>query len=133
MKLKHVIGFIVIAACVAVGAYMLKTSMTPYLPFREAMAASGREVQIIGAIVKGTSSIDSKTGLRRFTLTDKDGARLDVETRENLPANFEHAKSVVAVGAYKDGVFTASRILVKCPSKYEKKAKEEPRESGSGK
>ena len=133
MKLKYLAGFLVIAACVAVGAYMLKTSMTPYLPFKEAMTANGREVQIIGTIVKGTSTIDSKTGLRRFTLTDKDGTRLDVETRENLPTNFEHAKSVVAGGSYKGGVFTADHILVKCPSKYEKKAEEASRESGSGK
>jgi cytochrome c-type biogenesis protein CcmE len=133
MKLKYVAGFIVIAACVAVGVYMLKTSMTPYLPFKEAMTANGREVQIIGTIVKGKSAIDAKTGLRRFMLIDKDGTQLDVETHENLPANFEHAKSVVAVGSYNNGVFTASRILVKCPSKYEKKAAEELPESRSGK
>jgi cytochrome c-type biogenesis protein CcmE len=133
MKLKYVVGFVVIAACVAVGVYMLKTSMTPYLPFREAMEASGREVQIIGTIVKGTTGVDAKTGLRRFTLKDEAGTRLDVETHENLPANFEHSKSVVAVGEYNNGIFTASRILVKCPSKYEKKAKGESPESGSGK
>ncbi|MFA6450257.1 MAG: cytochrome c maturation protein CcmE [bacterium] len=122
MKLKYVVGFAVIAACVVVGVYMLKTSMTPYLPFKEAMAANGREVQIIGSIVKGKIGVDAKTGLRRFMLKDQAGTELEVETRENLPSNFEHAKSVVAVGSYKNGVFVASKILAKCPSKYEKKA-----------
>jgi len=133
MKLKYVIGFAVIAACVAVGIFSLKSSMTPYLPFEEAMSASGRSVQVIGKIVKGSSRFDEKSGLREFTLKDEAGRKLKVATKENLPSNFEHATSVVAVGSYKDGVFNAERVLVKCPSKYEKKASDESGESRSGK
>lgn len=125
MKIKYVIGFIVIAACVGVGAFMLKTSMTPYLPFKEAMIANGREVQVIGTIVKGTRMLDSKTGKSTFKMKDEAGTEMTVETVESLPTNFEHAKSVVAIGTYKDGAFQSSRLLLKCPSKYEKKSEGE--------
>ncbi|HOX28202.1 MAG TPA: cytochrome c maturation protein CcmE [bacterium] len=124
MKTKYVIGFAVIAACLAVGIYSLKSSMTPYVPFKDAKAAEGREVQVIGSIVKGSTKLDASKTAHSFTLEDKDGATLDVITTENLPTNFEHASSVVAIGSWKKDRFVARRLLVKCPSKYEKKAEE---------
>lgn len=121
MKLKYVIGVLVIAACAGVGFYALKSAMTPYVPFKEAMAAKGRDVQIIGSLVKGTTKFDRETGAHSFTLLDKDGTEMAVGTRENLPANFERSTSVVAIGTYAGGRFEAKSVLVKCPSKYEKK------------
>jgi cytochrome c-type biogenesis protein CcmE len=35
------------------------------------------------------------------------------------PGNFEQAESVVCIGVFKDGIFEAKDILVKCPSKYQ--------------
>jgi cytochrome c-type biogenesis protein CcmE len=122
MKMKYVIGVIVIVACVGVGFYALKSAMTPYVPFKDAMTAQGRDVQVIGSLVKGTTKFDKETSSNSFTLLDKDGTEMVVRTRENLPANFEHSTSVVAIGAYAGGRFDAKSILVKCPSKYEKKA-----------
>ena len=122
MKLKYVIGTLIIAACVGFGFYALKSAMTPYVPFKEAMAAKGRDVQVIGKLVKGTTVYEEGSGIHRFTLIDQEGTQMVVETGENLPANFEHSTSVVAMGTYADGLFKAKNILVKCPSKYEKKA-----------
>ncbi|MDH4223841.1 MAG: cytochrome c maturation protein CcmE [candidate division Zixibacteria bacterium] len=35
------------------------------------------------------------------------------------PANFEQATSIVVIGMYRDGIFIADQVLVKCPSKYQ--------------
>jgi cytochrome c-type biogenesis protein CcmE len=129
MKLKYALGVIVIAVCVGVGFFALRSAMTPYVPFAEAMAARGRDVQVIGTLVKGATEFDDKTNGWRFRLKDAAGTEMAVETRENLPANFEHSNSVVAIGSYADGRFEAKNILVKCPSKYEKKAREQSSEN----
>ena len=42
------------------------------------------------------------------------------------PGNFDQAETVVVVGRYADGVFQASQILVKCPSKYEARGESHP-------
>jgi hypothetical protein len=40
-------------------------------------------------------------------------------SEQGKPNNFEAASQVVAIGSYKDGVFYAEDMLVKCPSKYQ--------------
>ncbi|HOO55976.1 MAG TPA: cytochrome c maturation protein CcmE [bacterium] len=126
MKSKYIVGTIVIIACFAVGIYSLKTSMTPYVPFDEAMKITGRDVQIIGDLVKESSSFDKQSGEFVFSVKEKEtNVEMKIKTSDSLPPNFEHSTQVVAIGSYSDGYFNASRILVKCPSKYEKKAAEE--------
>ncbi|RMF53905.1 MAG: cytochrome c maturation protein CcmE, partial [Bacteroidetes bacterium] len=34
------------------------------------------------------------------------------------PINFESAQKIVLIGQYRDSVFYAEKILMKCPSKY---------------
>ncbi len=47
--------------------------------------------------------------------------RLTVVYPQPKPENFDNATSVEAVGQYRNGVFYASNLLVKCPSKYNDK------------
>jgi cytochrome c-type biogenesis protein CcmE len=122
MKLKYIIGAIVTLACVGVGMYAIMQSSVSYVKYEEARTASGREVQVIGAIDKKSVQFDRKSGAHVFTIRDKTGDTLKVRTMENLPPNFQHATQLVAIGTYDKGEFNAGRILVKCPSKYEKKA-----------
>ena len=119
MKGKYMIGAALIALCLGVGIFSLRSSLTPYVSFEEAKT-SGRTVQVAGALVKGSSQFDKETGYYNFVLHDNNGGTLDVETAENLPGNFEDSTTVVAIGNYGGARFTAERVLVKCPSKYER-------------
>jgi cytochrome c-type biogenesis protein CcmE len=60
-----------------------------------------------------------------FTFTMKDAAGLSLKVRYEgaKPLNFEHAANVVALGSYNAGEkrFEAEKLLVKCPSKYQRK------------
>ena len=119
MKAKHIIGAIVIAICIGVGVFSLRSSLTPYVSFKEAMD-SRRTVQLAGSLVAGTTAFDKSTGEYRFKLTDTKGTVIDIGTTGQLPGNFEKSTTVVAIGAYNGTEFKATRILVKCPSKYER-------------
>ena len=52
-------------------------------------------------------------------MTDNSGQELKVVYKGAIPNNFESATSVVVTGKYHNGIFHASDILTKCPSKYE--------------
>jgi len=119
MKIKHLIGGILIGFCIAVGIFSLRSSMTPYVSFSEARQ-SDRVVQVAGSLVEDTTELDRDTGQYRFVLKDSEGVSMKVATDDNLPANFQESTTVVAIGTYNNGRFEADRVLVKCPSKYER-------------
>jgi cytochrome c-type biogenesis protein CcmE len=55
----------------------------------------------------------------RFGLRDVEGtARVAVLFRGSVPDLFRKGRDVVAVGRLEDGVFVASELSTKCPSKY---------------
>ncbi|HHQ49529.1 MAG TPA: cytochrome c maturation protein CcmE [Acidobacteria bacterium] len=80
---------------------------------------SGHHVQVAGSLVEGSSRYDEATKTLRFAMADENGHQLQVEYDGVKPGNFEDATQVVAVGVYRDGVFRADQLLVKCPSKYQ--------------
>ena len=55
-----------------------------------------------------------------FGLVDESGEKMEVHYHGTEPDQFRSAHHIVAVGSYKDGAFEADRLLIKCPSKYEK-------------
>lgn len=123
MKSRAVIIFIGAMLSIAAGIFFLSEDLiTPYVPFAEAAASPGKYVQIIGKIDR-TSKIEIKTDGFNFAMTDKDGSPIRVVSKESKPLNFEHAEQAVVLGRYDASAkyFTADRILVKCPSKYERK------------
>jgi cytochrome c-type biogenesis protein CcmE len=119
MKIKpvHILGVAVIAAALLFGAGAFQSALTPYIPIAEAKSAKGL-VQVSGLVQDGKSSYDSN-GNFTFVLTDDKGNTLPVVYRKIKPANFDQAIGVVAIGHYKDNVFEADQLLVKCPSKYQ--------------
>ena len=125
MKPKHIIGAVIIAACLGAMFYFSKNFATPYVTFDEAAKAQGRQVQVMGELVKSAgAALIPESGAYEFSISDPDGKVMRVRTMKGLPSNFEQATQVVAKGAYEDGIFIASDILTKCPSKYEAKADE---------
>jgi len=117
-RLWYVIGGAVIVAFLAYGATSFRSELTPYVGFEEAMS-SGHHVQVAGSLVQGSARYDEASKTLRFTMADENGHRLEVEYDGVKPGNFEDATQVVAVGTYRDGIFRAEQLLVKCPSKYQ--------------
>ena len=86
---------------------------------------SGQMVRVSGKLVEGTFDRPDKSTVSHFQLTDKEGASsgsaLLLATYNGvLPDLFFNPHSeIILEGSYSgDGVFHASEILVKCPSKY---------------
>ncbi len=118
MKIRYVVALVIILGFVIYGAVSLKTSLTPYVSFAEAKS-SPQTVQVMGELDKSATRYDTTAGLLYFTLKDKHGELLEVSYKGVRPGNFDQATQIVAIGDYKDKVFQADQLLVKCPSKYQ--------------
>jgi len=119
MKRAYWAGGLLIVGFLALGLSTFTKSMTPYVSFTEAKA-SRRTVQVMGALEKGSSRYDAEKKTLFFTLVDpKTKDVIPVSYTDVKPANFEDAVSIVAIGRYENDRFTAEKLLVKCPSKYQ--------------
>lgn len=86
---------------------------------------NGQMVRVSGMLVEGSFDRGEKSTLSQFQLTDKEGVHSGAEM---LPAQyvgvlpdlfFNPHSEIILEGSYStEGVFHASEILVKCPSKY---------------
>lgn len=121
MSRKYILGGIAVVALGLFGMMNMKQSITPYVTIKQAQR-SHATVQVNGKLVKNSSEYDMKSGMLRFRILDTDGDTMAVEYPKPAPANFKQATGIVLVGEYRGGVFRASELLVKCPSKYERKA-----------
>ena len=118
MKIRYIVALVIIVGFVIYGAVSLKTSLTPYVSFVEAKS-SPQTVQVMGELEKSATHYDTTAGLLYFTLKDKHGELLEVSYKGVRPGNFDQATQIVAIGNYKEKVFQADQLLVKCPSKYQ--------------
>ena len=120
MNKKYIIGAVAVVALVLFGVMNLRKSVTPYVGFDEAKQAKA-VVQVNGKLVRNSSKFDPRSTLLTFSVHDPNGKILPVVYHKAPPANFENAAGMVLIGQYQNGAFQAENILVKCPSKYEKK------------
>jgi len=116
---KAIIGILLIVAFSAFALYSFRSALNPYVTFAEAARSSGK-VQVSGYLEGGNISYDSASGQLRFYLVDSEGTRAKISYNGPKPDNMEHAESVVVIGSFEGDIFKAERLLVKCPSKYEK-------------
>ncbi len=81
--------------------------------------ATKQPVRVGGNLAPNTTHINTKDVTAEFTITD--GANmLPVVYKGILPDTFEKSTQVIAEGKLgSDGVFRASLVLAKCPSKYD--------------
>ena len=119
MKKTYWIGIVIIIGFAALAFGSLSKTLTPYRTISEARQTAD-VVQVAGAITKSSVHYDIHAGELRFEITDKTGS-LPVLYKGELPGNFDQADRVVVNGTYdKDKrVFSATKLLVKCPSKYQ--------------
>ena len=121
MKAKYVIAGLVIVAFVIFGAISFMQNNIEYVTAKAA-EQSHRIVQVKGAWVKNMQSFyDAQTNTFHFYMVDDQRTVLPVVLSGAKPNNFEIANDIVAKGKYENGVFRASEVLTKCPSKYQSK------------
>ncbi|MBI5831320.1 MAG: cytochrome c maturation protein CcmE [Armatimonadetes bacterium] len=124
---KFVLGlvFIVLLALVAIKG--MSGSMAAYQNSYETVKSQpGRVFQVPGVVDKSVAEqVDRQAGSFQFTMRDVEtrAQSMVVRSKRIKPGNFDTATQVVCIGRYKDGVFEADNILVKCPSKEQEKLK----------
>ncbi|GAB4387641.1 MAG: cytochrome c maturation protein CcmE [Thermodesulfovibrionales bacterium] len=121
------------AVIVAAFAYLVTLGMREggmyYLEVSEFVSKAGeldgRKVRVNGAVVRGSMDFDPATLRLSFALRDVKGQeRINVLYRGAPPDLMEEeGVTLVAEGTYDPAarVFVSRKLLVKCPSKYEKK------------
>jgi cytochrome c-type biogenesis protein CcmE len=127
-RVKFLAGGVVVVAIVV---YLVVTSIqgatAEYLNVQQVQAQANldRIVRVSGTIVGDTINWDSQTMDLRFELSDDTG-RLPVYYNGLRPDMFRDGATAIVEGKVgTDGVFQASQLLLKCPSKYEEKATEQ--------
>jgi cytochrome c-type biogenesis protein CcmE len=123
-KWKFLLGGILILGAIAfVTVSSFQSNAIYYLTLKELNAQRstlvGQPIRINAPLDQSSIAFDDKTLTLRFTLKDGDLA-LPVVYKGVVPDTMGQGESIVAEGRLgEDGVFQASTILVKCPSKYE--------------
>lgn len=128
MKLSHIIAIVVIAVAIAI-IISTASDSSSYVSFDEAyqMASVDNKtsVHVVGELKKDAQGhiIGLEEGADRlsfsFTLIDENKKEQVVYYNEPMPADFTRSEKVVVIGKYREDNFVASKILLKCPSKYQ--------------
>ena len=123
-KWKFVIGGLLILGAIAyVTISSFQSNAIYYLTLKELNTQRatlvGQPVRVNAPLDKSSIQFDDKTLTLKFNLAE-DNLVLPVVYKGVVPDTMGEGESVVAEGHLgADGVFQASTILVKCPSKYE--------------
>lgn len=128
MKVSHIIAIVVIAAGIAIIIATTGDAST-YVSFDQAyeMASTGNKTQIhvVGDLKKDASGnivgIEKSADMLSFSfiLVDENQKEQTVYYNEPMPPDFTRSEKVVVIGGYQNDSFVASKILLKCPSKYQ--------------
>ena len=125
MKNKKILIFIAALVLLVVAIISLSDDLfSPYVSFQYAEKHPGKYVQVIGKRAKNSEVIHDASGFY-FMLSDNSGNKFTVFHNGTKPQNFEHTEQIVILGKYspQKKLFEADKVLVKCPSKYEKEKK----------
>lgn len=122
MKIKYIILIVAIAIGIAavVSSYGDSSS---YVHFSEAAKHPDKEFHVVGQLMKDRPmKYDPIQDPNHFSfyVQDEKGEERQVVYHHPKPNDFELSERIVLVGKDgNEGVFEASQILLKCPSKYE--------------
>ena len=128
MKTSHILILIVIAAAIGILVSTAGDEST-YVGFGEAykMASVGnkKEIHVVGELKKDSFGkvVGIEEGLDKvsfsFIMIDDKGKEQKVDYNQPVPQDFTKSEKVVVIGSYQGDTFKASKILLKCPSKYQ--------------
>ena len=128
MKKTHIVIIVVIA--VAIGIIITSSGdASTYVTFDQAqeMALAGKKsnIHVVGQLKKDSQGhvIGIQEGADKvsfsFILVDDNGREQKVNYKEPMPADLLRSEKVVVIGSYKGEDFNATKIILKCPSKYQ--------------
>ena len=119
MKRFHIIGIVLIAVSVGVIISTIADSST-YSNFDEAYRNPDMDIMVVGQLnLEKEMSYDPEVSpYFSFYLIDNKGEEELVRFKGNKPQDFERSDQIVITGRYDGDDFIASKILMKCPSKY---------------
>jgi cytochrome c-type biogenesis protein CcmE len=120
MKKIHIILIVLIA--VAIGAIVSSYGdASTYEDFNVAAQNPDKEYHVVGVLNKQKEKqYDPKTDPNYFSfyLIDEKGIESKVILRGAEPQDFDRSEKIVIIGKMNGDHFEASKILLKCPSKY---------------
>lgn len=119
MKKSAIIGLITIAICIGL-LVSLNAETNSYSNFTQA-SSSSKEEHVIGRWEKAKGmQYDALKDPNHFAffMTDEKGKVNKVVLNGTKPQDFERSEKLVIIGEMKNDTFYASKILMKCPSKY---------------
>jgi cytochrome c-type biogenesis protein CcmE len=121
MKRSSIIGIIIIA--IAIGAIISTyADSSTYGTFSDAQETTS-ELHVVGKLEKEKELIynpKKDANYFAFYMKDNDGKECKVVFNGSKPQDFERSEQIVLTGKMVNGEFQASKILMKCPSKYNK-------------
>ena len=131
MKKTHILIIIVIGAAIAIIMTTAGDAST-YVTFDQAydLASAGnrKDIHVVGQLKKDDTGnvIGITEGQDRvsfsFVMIDDNGKEQKVDYNQPMPPDFTRSEKVVVIGSYDGEIFKASKILLKCPSKYQEQS-----------
>jgi cytochrome c-type biogenesis protein CcmE len=121
MKKSSIIGIIIIAIAIGVIVSTYADSSS-YGSFNDAKLTE-TELHVVGQLNKGKQLVydpQKDANYFAFYLVDNKGKECKVVFNGSKPQDFEKSEQIVLTGKMVGDEFHASKILMKCPSKYTK-------------
>ncbi|MFB5946868.1 cytochrome c maturation protein CcmE domain-containing protein [Albibacterium profundi] len=119
MKKSSILGIVLIAVLIAIVISIYGDSST-YASFDEAQKTEA-ELHVVGQLNKDKELVYNPTenaNYFAFYMVDEEGAERKVVFYGSKPQDFERSEQIVLTGKMVGEEFHASKILMKCPSKY---------------
>lgn len=121
MKKGSILGIVIIAIAIAM-IISIYTDSSTYATFTDAQQTTS-EIHVVGQLNKGKQLYYKPTedaNYFAFYMLDNNGTECKVVFNGSKPQDFERSEQIVLTGKMMGGEFHASKILMKCPSKYNK-------------
>ena len=119
MKKSSIFGLVIIAIAIAV-IISVYTDSSSYGSFADAKDTDS-ELHVVGHLDKEKDLIYDATkdaNYFSFYMKDNKGKECKVVFTGTKPQDFERSEQIVLTGQMRGDEFHASKILMKCPSKY---------------
>lgn len=120
MKKTHLALLVVIAVLIGF-IVSIASDYSSYKTFSTAASNTERDFQIVGQLEKQQPiDYNPEVDANHFTffLKDNDGEVRKVIFNGSKPQDFERSEQIVLTGRMKGEDFYATKLLMKCPSKY---------------
>jgi cytochrome c-type biogenesis protein CcmE len=120
VKKTQIIVIALIAVAIA-AIFSMYGDASTYEDFGVAAENPGKEYHVVGTLDRGKEKyFDPKKDANYFSfyMIDEKGKESKVVYHNPEPADFERSEKIVIIGSMEGDHFEASKILLKCPSKY---------------